>query len=578
MPAAAQVFHDSLDIEAAEVVPVPFGSDDASLAGYPLPGLALSGRSRISTLGVVVLENGLVRAVVAPSLGGRLLALADLRTGQEVLALPKSVSPVAGGRRGLRWDAGLQFGPDRPNALGTVDVQLREPADEESRAAVFLHELVVGTPFSWTVCVSLEPGSPTVLVEWRLQNRSLEVAEGRFDWAFPWSADLADGPSGVLAFDADREVGLAVGWDKARGWGRDERGLVRIVPERAEFGPRETVAGRLELTPLTAIGRPRLAGDGLWASWEGQRVRAVARRAVADRRLVCQTDSGATFEARLAAGPDSAFAGSLPEAVVAVTVPGLRLSPVEWLDAPLPPEPWPSGSLRAWRDPSPGTAERRFLDSGRESSVPFGFGHVAAWESARRAIAEGDHRSALRALDRCVAAQDEDAVAWWAHATLARLAGHDLAERPDLLNAHFLAPLEPLLRAEAFLSTPVAAGKEPSPVAKPLADSPDAGLEAVCLLLELGLAAEAARLADELLRHGESPLLRYLLAHSLATGTRMAAEAAAHVRAVADAPLAPPFPWRPQEQKAVIGLAERFPDDRRLATLAGLLARVRSLA
>lgn len=578
MPAATQVFHDTLDIEAAEVVPVPFGSDEASLASYPLPGLALTGRSRMSTLGVVVLENGLVRAVVAPSLGGRLLAFSDLRTGQEVLALPKSVSPVPGGRRGLRWEAGLQFGPDRPNSLGTVDVQLREPADEASRAAVFLHELVVGTPFGWTVCVSLEPGSPTLLIEWRIQNRSLDVAEGRFDWAFPWPADVAATPSGCLAFDAVREVGLSVEWDRARGWGRDDRGLVRIVPERAEFGPRETGSGRLELTPLTAIGRPQLAGGCLWVSWDGGRVRAVARRTVADRRLLCETESGATFEAPLAAGPDSAFAGSLPEPVAAVTVPGVPLEPVEWADPPSPPEPWSSESLRVWRDPAPGSAERRFLDSGGESSVPFGFGHVAAWASARRAIAAGDQRSALRAMDQCVAAQDEDAIGWWAHATLARLAGEDLAERPDLLNAHYLSPLEPLLRAEAFLSTPVAAGKEPSPVAKLLADSPDSGLEAVCALLELGLNAEAARLADETLRHGEAPLLRYLLAYGLVTGTRMAAEAAAHVRAVAEVSLAPPFPWRPQEREAVTGLAERFPDDRRLATLAGLLARVKSLA
>jgi hypothetical protein len=578
MPVPAQVFHDTMDIEATDVAPVPFGGDVSTLASYPLPQLALTGASRTATLGVVVLENGLVRAVVAPSLGGRLLSLADLRTGQEVLGLPKSLAPVAGGSRGLRLDAGLQFGPDRPNAMGTVDLQLREAPDDGSRAALFLHELVVGTPFSWTVCVSVEPGSPKVLVEWRLQNRSLDVAEGQFDWAFPWDGDLADVPGGLAAFDGRREAGLDVSQVGARGWGRDDRGLVRIVPARADLGPRETLTGRLELTPLTAIGRPRLVGGGLWVSWDGPKVRAVADRALEGLRIVCQGESGARFDAPLAVGPEQAFAGTLPEAVWAVAVPGVDLVELEWTDPAAPPDPWPSAGLLAWRNPAPGTAEAEFLASGRVGPAPFGFGHVAAWEAARTRITDSDHRAAAQALSRAASAQDEDALAWWAHAVATRLAGEDLAERHDLLNAHYLSPLEPLLRAEAYLSTPVAAGKEPNPVSKPLAENPDAALEAVCALLDLGLDSEAARLGDELLRHRELPLLRYLLAHSLLRGTRMVAEAAAHVRTASDSPIAPPFPWRPLERAAVTGLAERFPDDRRLATLSGLLGRVRTSA
>jgi len=153
------------------------------------------------------------------------------------------------------------------------------------------------------------------------------------------------------------------------------------------------------------------------------------------------------------------------------------------------------------------------------------------------------------------------------------LVGERDEESPELAAAHALSPLEPVLRAEAFLSIPQTHGKEPSTVMRPLAGDPDALHECAHLYIEAGFLSDASRLIDEALRHGEHPMLRYMHAWILMKHTRMEMEAAAEVSRAAKSPLQPPFPWRPLEVQAVEELHARFPNDERLRALSELLQK-----
>jgi hypothetical protein len=176
-----------------------------------------------------------------------------------------------------------------------------------------------------------------------------------------------------------------------------------------------------------------------------------------------------------------------------------------------------------------------------------------------QALGERDFDAADVAIEQSLLYNGDDPLAWWALSATRRMRG-DEGERPELLNAHFLAPLEPMLRAESFLGQSPAMGKEASPLVAPVAEIPEDLVEVACVLIEHGLLDQANRWIDEALRHHDLAMLRYLMADVLLRGTRMEAEAAEHMRAAAKA-LVPPLPWRPVEVRALRNVLERFPSD-----------------
>jgi hypothetical protein len=215
------------------------------------------------------------------------------------------------------------------------------------------------------------------------------------------------------------------------------------------------------------------------------------------------------------------------------------------------------GSVQdTWRDPAAPV-----------ESLPIHLRGAAHIRLANAAALVHDFASALDHVDSALATLADDPLAWWQRAVLARLNGEDNDQ--ELTTAHALSPLEPALRAEAFLAMPQTHSKEPSAVLKGF--SPDDFHETVHLLIEAGLYQEATRLMDEAQRHQEHPLLRYMHAWCLMQTTRMEVEASFEVQKAGKAPIAPPFPWRPLEERAVRELAERFSKDERLRALVGLL-------
>lgn len=186
---------------------------------------------------------------------------------------------------------------------------------------------------------------------------------------------------------------------------------------------------------------------------------------------------------------------------------------------------------------------------------------------AHHSIRKKDWEKALHWLDDGLGYHAEDHLAWWAKGMVNRIQG---VESDDLLNAHYLAPLEPLLRAESFLAMPQTHGKEPSAVVKPLAADPAALIEIACALLDLRLFDEATRWIDEALRHGENQMLLYLQAWAFLVGSKMDVEAAELVHRASKMEIKSPYLWRPIEVRALTELSHRFPADEKLIHLLKL--------
>lgn len=118
-----------------------------------------------------------------------------------------------------------------------------------------------------------------------------------------------------------------------------------------------------------------------------------------------------------------------------------------------------------------------------------------------------------------------DALAWWEMAVAQR---HSEVSQSDALsNAHFLAPLDLVLRAEAVLNGEWR-GRETHPLLNAIKDQPELMVLAVIPYIERGLWKDAANWLNECLRTCDSPRLHLLAAYTYLNGTSMRTHAAEH--------------------------------------------------
>lgn len=534
--------------------------EDASV--YPWHRLRPTERLQTMSLRTVVLENDWLRAVVCLDLGGRLLALDDKRTGLAVLPRPTQLSLTTEGPRGAWVEAGVQVElatPMRANAVGTVDHQLHSPA-------VFLYEL--DGPLSWHTAITLAEDRAELLWETTVYNRSFAELHAVRGLRLAMPGRFAALPEGGVVEDGVRSLHLAYSPGEFDLVGQ-EGDVLRMVRHGA-LSPRQSDSWKVRFTPYTGLPAGGVTtGGAAWAEESG--VLRVQSSQPLSGKLVVSLADGRTMEAPVELGgkPVELDLAGLPGAPSALALMDSDRRIV--MQGPLRRETHvplePTSLAQAYADFLAGRPERPIRQANES-----GTGGAKLVLLAMRVVSNDPNRAA-ELIEDALLSNGSDPLAWWLKAVAHRHAGALDEDRPELLNAHYLAPLEPALRAEAFLRTPAAEGREPSPLTGKLAQNPDAAIEVACLYLEARLYMDAARLIDDLLRHRDQPMLRYLLAWGLLTHSRMATEAAEHVRAAGRLPIGPPYPWRPLESMAIAKLAERFAQDealRKWLELAGL--------
>lgn len=579
---------DYIDLTLEGVEFVPYRLDGPPSPCHPLPQLRKAGVGEPRSFRSIVIENDLLSLTLLPDLGGRVLRLLDKRTGRDLLPWPPRLELQEGSHRGLWLNEGIRFlvGDAKASArsldLAPVEHQLREPQDEDSPGMVLLFELLPGGAASWQGGVTLYSDRAEILIEFSLINRTRQMLDLDTGLALSLEGGLWSREEGAFGWSNGEGEALWISCDPAQGMAYQgpHSLLLRPRAEESPLLPHEVFSWSVRLAPFSGLGE----------------VQDVSRKAALGRRedhlvlqpsgghetasLRLETDDG-SFAAEASLNPMVPFAASLSSLPPIVSLALPEESPLCWGASKRSSASLgrPSGS--SWRsvELGPESDESRLLEqwsAGALPSFPSNPAFTSAWRLARAeamVLAE-EWAKADWEVDQSLILNGEDSLAWWLKSVIRRKMGE--AERPELLNAHYLTPLEPLLRAESFLQQGGADTKEGSPMTLRLAKNPDLGLECVDQILSLGLTMEAGMLMDELLRHEEIGLVRLMLAWSLLTKSRMEAEAARHLAVFEKRQVTPPLPSRPREIKAVQELHARFPSLERLKEMAHL-AHPRSL-
>lgn len=562
MPADA--FLDTIDVEcdtlsiASESIFPEMGAVEI------LPPLTITDRRSMMSLRVAVLSNAFVEAVLAVDLGGRLIQLRDRRTGIDIIPLPSGLSIVPEGPRGAQLRQGVEIiagGLYRSNGLGPVEVSVHEPEDDDAPASVLLHELIPGQPASWQAKWTLAPDSAAITLEFSMIRRDLDLThtlDGCMSGLqFHGVEDFWLRPQGIIAMQSSGHgVAIECGPGTFDGVWSDR--LIRRWCWQTSLAPHQVDHWMIKLHPFSELsGVPWLGSSGL-GTLNSEQLEFQALTNLENAKVVVHLADGQVMEAPLAVTPEVVSKmdlTGLPAPVRQAAILDGQRQEILRMEADNTPAEL-IGELDGFTEDHPRIASR-------EGSRKNG----ALIRLAIDAIEAQNFQIADRYLEEALMAQGDDWLGWWLKAAVRRLGGLEGEEPTELLNAHYLAPLEPMLRAESFLRLPMEMTKEPSAILKPLANHPDAQAELVCTLMECAMWNDAARLADEFLRHRDHAMLHLLLAWSLLKRTNMAAEAAEHVRRAEALPVEAPHPWRPMERRAVCELAEQFPNSERLGRL-----------
>jgi len=131
----------------------------------------------------VVLENGYLRLIVLPELGGRLYSALDKPTGREIFYRNHVVKPGLIALRGAWISGGIEFNFPRGHTVTTVSpVDSRLVEEEDGAVTVWVGNLERVFRMGWAVGIRLRPESALVETEIRLTNRQ-DLPHPFYFWA-----------------------------------------------------------------------------------------------------------------------------------------------------------------------------------------------------------------------------------------------------------------------------------------------------------------------------------------------------------------------------------------------------------
>ncbi|MGC8783876.1 MAG: DUF5107 domain-containing protein [Armatimonadota bacterium] len=178
------------------------------------------------------------------------------------------------------------------------------------------------------------------------------------------------------------------------------------------------------------------------------------------------------------------------------------------------------------------------------------------------AMRRGDYARADDLFAESLLYNAADIKVWMMRAVALRLRG-ELEEASQIrLQVHLLAPLEPLLRTEAFLSTPASPEADAVNLLRPLAVQPHTFEEVACDYLNAGCLNDAIRILEVPPRLGlpETAIGHYLLALAYAR-KGLPAQVVEHALLAARSDTEYLFPWRTEDYLALQEVLALRPDD-----------------
>ncbi|MDH4389059.1 MAG: DUF5107 domain-containing protein [Fimbriimonas sp.] len=565
-----QVYEDSLELTVDVLEENGF-----SPASWPLPSLTSSEPKVSRVVRAVILENEYLKLTIVPELGGRLWEVSDKRStgaafggGSEVF-LGSPASTAVEYRRGLLVSTP---GVHHSRSLARADFIVDNSDAEDSNPSVIITQ--PGSA-SITTRYSLSPGDARVRVEVTVHNRTRKSIpyESNTVWIENEHYNVVYNLDSIFAgtFCLNFEPGTFER-PNAGVWEEDLQ-LQRRVPGTT-LGPGQSDSYSFYLTPVNGVGDVSICNEyGVGLLYVPRKPVDENSKEPPDRpqfffrasriflgaKLLIQNDSGATFEMPVDLYPEKVHYSDLTSIPWKVVAAELRDSSGSTLARILPPKDSFEPLIESVpSSPRANTCVRDFSDAQLLSlTSDFTLRVPAYLELAARATERGDYQRADTCYEHALLFNGDDPLAWWAKSVNRRIGNLDdeNAERTELLNAHYLSPLEPCLRAEAFLAQPRNHGKDPSPLLASFNDVPENFIEVACQLIQARFYEEAAYFIDEALRHQNLGMLYYLHAHLLSRKGGMEMEVASRVQMATKAKF-PPMPYRDLEREILTLISE----------------------
>lgn len=575
---SALVYQDLWEVESELLRSKEIGSQMPKICCYPWQELEISGQVGQVTLRVVIIENAWLKVTIVPDLGGRIIQLENKSTRSTLWPRIDKLQPVKGGRRGAFLPQGLVpfAGNSQDTAMGVVDFRVVEPENQDGPVAVIVAGLT-SDGLDWSACYSLESNSRELAIECTAHNRSVSPIRAGFGFNVDSrQSSVSKGDGFLVTQQENRATALVAHWNECVSMlpitGSLESDAVTTYSSATVFGPRQTRNWKMKLCLLDQPLALEAIRNGLIVGTEGVKLRIDCTENQAECNVFVLDADGQSWESPLVANENDPFLATFPAEIRGVVI---KNKESEWLR-------WEKGQrsqassqsseienamLRAW-DSKGESAESHILRAiAADETIgytPFGLEGVVALSRAMKFTRNQNWAMALSEIDQAINFRADDPLLWWLRSAVERNMNDIEGERTSLLNAQYLAPMEPMLRVEAFLSTPIASSPGPSPLLKPIANDPDALLDAISILWDCGFFVDTARLMKDCLEIKETPLVRYMYAYGLIHFAHLKTEAAEQVARVSGERISPPFPNRKWERIAIEDLRIQFKDDQRL--------------
>lgn len=580
----AEIYPDVIHINVPALAPVPFNFETgAGLSCLPLPQLEITETTIEKAVQGFVLENDVLRAFVATDLGGRLLSLYS-KPAQRELLLPANRLPlVASGARGADLPVGVAAevgSPERLLQMAPMQHRIFE-GSEDAPPTLLLYEIDPSLNIGWYLKWQLDDERPELQLSVRAQNHRLRPVPFGAAVSVHLLGDAAlkfVAPDGLAAFWSDElGLGLMMIEDQPLCGEFTEAGWIH-APKEGMLGPRQVDSFSLRLIPLVDPAPPALANGSMSVHVAENSLRIHSFDDRPAHKIFLLTPDDQTLEASADLNPSKLTEfdlGALPGAPVAVQIRTPDKTPVLAGDlsatavsprkpAPYAPPVFPAGVTTASEEP----------DLVRLAQYP-GLQHAGLLLRAAKLQADEQPLDSAKLVDEALDFNAQDALLWWQKAALARLNGQgDEVSQP---NAHYLSPMEPMLRAEGFLMQSEQP-KEPNPLLAPLAEFPETFVHVALVLIEAGMWADAVRWLDEALRHVKSQRLLLLMAALQARNPALKFEASRYLADAESLGIEPPLPTSPIELELVNKLQTEFPENDLLNQLNSVAPRLGSLS
>lgn len=571
------MFRDRIEIEARRLEPAPMVPED--LPGcYPYPELLLTDDLRSISLDTVGFESKQLSATICPDLGGRILSLHDRHTDSDLIQVPTSLEYGLGGSRGVTAQQGMEVVSEGGRPLGMASLpHMVQQADEEE-GSCFVYDPMV------QLDVSLQLGYGFSEEQKSLNLEVLLVHRGSYPQRVPLALMIHGAKSARLVTSRLAAVQVGSGCVAIESqmplYGAEiagNAGLVHVLPSDMALIPAEAVLRRLKITPLGVFQRLIGLDSGVAiGEVDGQLVlRSLDRDC--EGVFYILTEAEKTLEAPVQFSPGADWFGDIGSLGSRVARLRLVLNDGSQFETEFnaeasastigPGRVWISKLASNWSHEDPrvkqvfeAIAEPRSTDLPAIDEDDPLLGSSSLLAQTIHSVSNGDLQSAASSAENLLTQEAQSPINWWLAATISRERGGQDEESDPLLNAHFISPLEPMLRVEAFLRTPVSSDAQRSSILESLAKDPVASIDAVVRLYNWGLQDAAVRVLEDLLRLHPTAKMYLLLAGIYLESERFAFEADRLVKQVEELSLDSLYPHTLTEWKLLQQVAKKFPN------------------